>query len=1081
MKPKKTSLHAVVRSYEKFLIILFSLVMTSAVNASVLKSQVSLSVKQMPINKVFEQITKQTGVSILYSDNVIDGNQKVSFESNDSSLEEALSLLLKNQNCSFRVEKNQVVLFPVEEKATTTQQKNKRKTITGIVKDENGDPIPFAYVLIKGQSSGTSTLNDGTYELSIPEDVTLIFSYIGYTSLEIPTKGKTRIDVVLREANEVLGEVVVTGFNSVERQHISSAIETVDMEKAQTRPIAKLQEAFSGTVPGVILNKNSSVPGGSSSLNIRGVSTLQNSAPLVIVDGIEQSMDDIDPTQVQSMTVLKDAAAASMYGSRGANGVVVIETKRGETGNFKVNVNTWGAILSSIEKPDFVGAYDYAILTNEAHAAQGLSPAFTDSEIADLQSGKTPQVNWLKKATPKTAHTFNTSANITGGGGVGRFGLMLGYNNEQGETGVEKSNKFSARFNTNINLADKFIIMADFYAHRLTVDRVWDKDNNYANLVYQQAWKMNPTQQIDYPYNPDLIIDAPRHYMLHNDINPVALINEGGFRKNMHDRITINLRPRYYITPKLHLAGDMSYMINKSSARWERMTYKFFDGNGRPVTVWSHEVDSRQGASTSQLTARGTMNYETDLREEKDKLYVVAGSEIMSTNDTDYREFTKASFFGKATYSFDNKYILEAAVRGDGSSKFAPGYQWGIFPSVSGGWNIHNEGFMEKISEEGMINTLKMRASWGKIGNENVDPYLWQEIVNNWGWTMRVPNPEFSWEKQKQFNIGLDFVLLKNRFSGSFDYYNKDSYDLIYNSYPVPPLTGAHNPVTATNVGEVKNKGYEISLNWTDKINKDLRYSFGITFYDNQNSMQKVSQREGATDLPFKDNPNKIWRVGFPIDNFYGYQSQGYFQTQEEVDNTTAKFTGTKVGDIKYVDQNKDGIINDADKVILGDPTPRYNYSVNLNVEYKNWDFYVLGQGVGKRDGSILGLEGQPVINDSNTNSLGTPRKQYMEGRWTPENPNSRFPRMWTGTSPNSYLSDVWMSDASYFRLKSLQVGYTFKTVTKGISNLRLYANAENFLTITNWEGTEPERVRGASGTYPMMATYSLGLQVTFF
>lgn len=955
--------------------------------------------------------------------------------------------------------------------------KDNRKTITGVVKDEKGAPIPFAYVLIKGQSSGTSTNDNGSYEITISDDVTLIFSYVGYTSLEISTKGKTIIDVVMRESSEALSEVVVTGFNLVEKQHVSSAIETLDMDKAQTRPIAKLQEAFSGTVPGVILNRSSSIPGGGSSLNIRGVSTLQNSAPLVVVDGIEQSMDDIDPSQVQSISVLKDAAAASLYGSRGANGVIVIETKRGETGDFKINVNTWAAIHTSIEKPDFVGAYDYAKLTNEAYGVQGLAPAFSDIDLEKYKNGTIPSVNWLKEATPKTASTYNATANITGGGGVGRFGLMLGYNNEKGQSGLEGSNKFSARFNTNINLADKFIIMADFYAHRLTVDR---GENGEANTIYQQAWKMNPTQQIYYPENKDVDVSPYKHYMLHNDINPVAYRNEGGWRQNMHDRITINLRPRYYLTSKLHLAGDMSYMINKSAHKKERMTYKFFDGNGKPVTVWKHSVDGEQGVSISQMTARGTGNFETNLREGKDKLYVVGGSEIMSTTYTNYNEHSKASFFGKATYSFDDRYILEGAVRGDGSSKFAPGHQWGIFPSVSGGWNIHNESFMSELLKKKTISNLKLRASWGRIGNENVDPYLWQEVVNTWGWTMRVPNPEFSWEKQKQINLGLDLSVLNHRLNMSIDWYDKKSYDLIYSDFPVPPLTGSYYLTTATNIGEVRNKGYEISLSWADKINKDLRYSIGVTFYDNKNKMEKVGYQKGST-LVFKDNPNKIWMEGVPIDNFYGYTTQGYFQSQEEIDNTSAKFTGTKVGDIKYVDLNGDGVINDEDKVILGDPTPRYVYSINLNLGWKNWDFYVLGNGVGKRDGSILGLEGQPVINDGSTNALGTPRKQFMEGRWTPENRDSRFPRMWSGASPNSYLSDVWMSDASYFRFKSLQLGYTFKKVTKGISNIRVYGNAENFLTITNWEGTEPERIRGGSGSYPMMATYSLGVQVTFF
>lgn len=1018
-----------------FPLFLLAISLSISTNANVVKSHGKF-VYGMPINEVLGENISLTGVNVFYSNDFFLPSPQIQY---------------------------------------ITQKPDKGKVITGHVRDERGEPIPFAYVLIKGQSMGTSTSEDGSYEIAVSDDVTLIFSYVGYTSMEISTKGKNKIDVILREASESLSEIVVTGYNSVERQHLSSAIEVLDIDKAQTRPISKLQEAFGGTIPGVVLNKSTGIPGGSSSINIRGISTLQNTEPLVIVDGIEQSMSDLDLSQIQSITVLKDAAAASMYGSRGANGVIVIETKRGETGNFKVSVNAWGAINQSIEKPNFVGAYDYAILTNEAHASQGLAPAFNNEEVTNIKNGKIPSINWLKEITPYTACSYNTTANITGGGGVGRFSLMLSYNNEKGETGLDGSNKFSTRFNTNINLADKFIIMADFYAHRLNVDREF---GGGANTTYEQAWKMNPVQQIYYP-DKGIKIDAPKHYILYNDINPVAFINEGGWRKNMYDRITINLRPRYYLMSKLYLAGDLSYMINKSAHKQERMTYKFFDGNGKPVTVWGHEVSAEQGVSESQLTARGTINYETDIRNGLDKLYIIGGSEIMSTSYTNYNEYSKASFYGKATYSLGNRYMLEGTLRGDGSSKFAPGYQWGIFPSFSIGWNMHNENFISLMKENGVINILKFRASWGKIGNENVAPYLWQEVVNTWGWTMRVPNPMFTWEKQKQWNLGIDFSLFKNKLSGSFDIYQKYSYDLIYSDFPVPPLTGSYYLTTAANIGEVKNKGVESSLRWTDRI-RNLRYSIGVIFHDNKNSMQKVGYNKGDI-LVFKNDPNKIWIEGAPIDNFYGYLTNGFFQSQDEINNATAVFTGTKVGDIKYVDVNKDGIINDEDKVILGDPTPRYNYSLTLNMDYKNWDFFLLGQGVGKRDGSILGLEGQPVINDGNTNTLGTPRKQYMEGRWTPENPNSRYPRMWTGNSPNSFLSSVWMSDASYFRLKSLQIGYTFRRVTKGVSNLRVYANAENFLTITNWEGLEPERIRGGNGTYPMMATYSLGVQATFF
>lgn len=956
-------------------------------------------------------------------------------------------------------------------------QQEIRKQISGTIKDRQGNPIIGAYVLVKGQTGGTTSDEDGKYAINVTGDVTLVYSYIGFHPIERSTKGESVINIVLVEDDQDLNEVVITGYNTVERKHLASSIEAVDIDKVQRRPVFKLQEAFAGSVSGVVLNQGSNAPGDAGSISIRGVGTLKGSTPLVVIDGMEQSMSDIDLNQIKSITVLKDASAASMYGSRGANGVIIIETLRGNTGEFKVSLHSWAAIQSQTDKPDFVGAADYMTLNNEAKRLQNQTLLYTQDQIDAASRGEGANVDWWDAIMQRKASAYNFNANISGGGGVGTFNLMLGYLTENGLNKKDGTDKFSARFNTNINIDERFIIMADFYAHRLAVNRLMANDGS-TNYLYNQAYKMNPTQEIFYP---DSDFGIAKHYMLHNgNINPVATMNESGQRNNLHDRITLNIRPRYYILPEFHIAADLSYMMNKSSSKWERQTFRFYDGNGAPVDMWGHSVGSSQGVSESQITGRFQANYEKDLRDKKDKLYIVGGSEIMDYTFTDFRQISKASFFGKVNYSFDDRYLLEATVRSDGSSKFAPGHQWGVFPSMSVGWNAHNEAFFKNNINQDIISNLKFRFSYGKIGNEDVDPYLWQEKVNTWGWTMRIPNPDFTWEKQKQWNVGLDFAALRNRLNITADIYGKQSYDLIYASFPAPPLTGAHVLETAMNIGEVDNNGWEVSLKWTDKIGENFRYQLGAMLFDNKNEVKKAGYTADDV-LVFKDNADKIWYRGVPVDNYYGYTTDGYFQSQEEINNTKAKMPNTRVGDVKYIDRNDDGIINDDDKVILGSPLPRYNYAVSIDLGYKDWDFSVLGTGVGKRDGRLGGLEGMPVIVDGSTNALGTPREYYMKNRWTPENPNSRFPRVWTGASTNQYLSDVWISDASYFRIKSLQLGYTFKKVTEGISNLRLYFNAQDFLTVTNWEGLEPERYNGGNGVYPKMATFSVGVQVTFF
>jgi len=964
-----------------------------------------------------------------------------------------------------------MMLFIVLFSSFAHAQSNRQ--ITGTIKDNQNRPVVNASILVKGTNLGTASDAGGNFEIAVPTTATtLIFSAIGYEDQEISFGTKTRLNVILAEKNTGIDEVVVVGYSTVDKKHLASSVSQMDMSQTKTRPIMKMEQAFSGTIPGVTMLQGNSLPGSvPGSIAIRGVSTLQNASPLVIVDGMEQSLTDIDPNQIKSLTVLKDAASTSMYGSRGANGVIIIETERGSTGQFKVDINAWAAIDDPIDLPTFVNATDYMKLNNEAKLLQGQTPLYSAEDISKAESGEIKSVNWLNEIMQSKSYSHNQAASVSGGGGVGTFNLMLGHIQENGLNSIEGSEKFSARFNTNVNIANKFVLLADFYAHRLQVDRLLANDDGHG--LYQIAWRMNPTQQIFFEGT-----DIPNHYMLHNNLNPVASINHGGTKNYMHDRSTINLRPKYYINPNLNIEGNVSYMINKSANKSVRETFKFYDVNGKPATIWANSVGAEQGVSQSQITARALVNYTKDLRGNKDKLYFTGGTEIMNFTYTDYREVNKASFFGKLNYSFADRYLLELTARSDGSSKFAPGQKWGFFPSAAVAWNLHNESFMSSFLENKSITNFKIRGSYGLIGNENVDPYLWQEVVNTWGWMMRVPNPNFSWEKQKQWNIGADVTLLNNRLNLTAEVYDKFSYDLIYSDFPVPPLTGSYSLTSAINIGEVRNKGYELSASWSDKIG-NVNYTIGGMFFDNTNKVEKAGYSRTDT-LIFKNTNDKIWYNGIAIDNYYGYETDGFFQNKQEIDGTTAKLSNTLPGDVRYKDQNGDGIINDDDRVDLGDPFPHLNYSINLNLKYKRWDFAALGQGVGRRTARLSGMEGYPILVDGTSNALGAPRQEYADNRWTPDTPNSRFPRVWTGASTNTFLSNVWLSDASFFRIKMLQLGYTFPKWGNTFHNVRLYVNAQDAFTFTKFEGLDPER-NGGNGNYPRMATYSFGVKATIF
>lgn len=947
-----------------------------------------------------------------------------------------------------------------------------QKKIEGTVTNLQGEPLPATNVLVKGSNIGTTTDAQGYFEIKVAHDAILIFSSVGYQDKEVNVtdlNGQS-VHVTLQQSILGLDELTVVGYSQVETKHVASSVATVDMAEIETQPISKLQEAFSGTIPGVVMMKENSMPGTvPGQIRIRGISTLQNADPLVIVDGMEQSLTDINPHEIKSITVLKDAASAAMYGSRGANGVIIIKTKRGSAENFNLELFSSVTVDDPIKLPDFVNSADFMKLRNEARTLQGELPAFTADEIALAENGKYVNVDWMDKIMQQRAYSYNMSANISGGGGVGTFSLMLGYKNERGLNPYQGQKMYSARFNTTMNMGDKFILLADFYARRLQVDRL---HMGAGDDIYEAAWEMFPTDSIYYGTGPD------RHYRLHHEINPVAMINEGGTAKNLYDRITLNLRPRYNLTEHLSLRGNISYMINKSASKYERQTFKFFDEEGKPTKTWSNDVDASQGTSVSQLTSRGLINYEKGLRNDKDKIYVTAGTEVMVHNYTDYREYSKASFFGKVNYSFDDRYILVGTIRADGSSKFAPGHRWGVFPAGAIAWNVHNEDFMSSLKESGFLNNLKFRLSYGIIGNENVDPYLWEEIVNNWGWTIRVPNPEFSWEKQKQANIGVDLTILDHRLSFTADVYRKHSYDLIFSSYPVPPLTGSHSLESAVNIGQVENKGWELSAKWSDQIGA-ISYSISGMLFNNQNKVLQAGYTSSDT-LVFKGNSDKIWYKGIAMNNYYGFESNGYFQNENQIEKATAIMPNTRVGDIRYVDQNKDGIINNEDRVYLGNPDPHYNYAINIDLQYKNWTLDLMGQGVGKRLGRLKGLIGYPVIMDGSANEYGTPRQYYMDNRWTPETPHSRFPRVWTGTSPNAVLSDVWLSDASYFRIRSIQLGYELKDVTDSFKSIRFFINARDPFVFTDWEGLDPER-NGGNGQYPRMRSFTFGVIASIY
>jgi TonB-linked SusC/RagA family outer membrane protein len=962
-----------------------------------------------------------------------------------------------------------VFLFPA------LQLHAQERVIKGKVTDSNDKPLIGVIVGVKGTQNGTYTNNDGHYKIQIKKkNAVLIFSFIGYQQVTIKTKSynKNTINVTLRQKTIGLNAITVFGYNQIESSHVASSVAEVNMNQIHTKNFTKMQQALSGTVPGVVMTQTSNFPGDvPGTIHIRGISSLENTSPLVLVDGIEESLTDLDPDNIQSITVLKDAASAALYGARGANGVIIVKTKRAKANQFKMQLNSSVSFHDPIRQPHFVNSANFMKLRNEAKKLQGEAIPFSQHQIEMAEKGEWGSVNWLDKIEQQRAYNQNSQVNIMGGGDVGTFALMLGFKSDQGMDPFQGQEMFTARFNTNINVSNGFTLLADFYARRLKVNSLHAQSRND---IFAAAWRMQPTDSVFYP-------GSKNHYQLHNgEINPVAAINVGGQAHSLYDRITLNLRPRYKINDNVSLRGNVSYMVNKSASKYKRSTYKFVNQKGKPVKFWENAVGSSQGVSVSQFTTRGLVNYASNFRKGKDKLNLIVGTEAMLHTFTNFKEYSRASFFTKMNYSLANdRYEFMASMRADGSSKFAPGHRWGYFPSGAFAWNVTNEGFMSGITATGTLTKMKLRFSYGYVGNENVAPYLWEPIVNNWGWSIRIPNPEFTWEKQNQGDIGIDLTMLNQRLNITADAYRKHSFDLIFGSYPVPPLTGSNSLESAVNIGAVKNEGWEFSAGWSDHIGRSFSYTISGMVFNNENKVLKAGPTKSDT-LVFKGNPDKIWYRGISMNNYYGFETSGYYQSKKEIKDTKAKFPHTQVGDIKYIDQNNDGTLNTRDRINLGDMDPHFNYAIHINLSYKRWNFKASGTGVGRRLGRLGGLEGYPVLMDGQTDSYGTPRRYYMKHRWTPENRHSRFPRVWTGASPNAKLSNVWLSNAAYFRVTLLEIGYTFPVVGKNIKNLRLYINAQDPFLFTPWEGLDPER-NGGNGQYPRMRGITFGVNATIF
>lgn len=952
-------------------------------------------------------------------------------------------------------------------------------TIQGQVmeKSEPPYPLPGVTILIKNTTSGVISDQNGYFSIKAKRGDILTFNYVGFSTYEyVISREISNLTVSLSEDLQVLDEVVVTGFSEERKLNTISSISSLDVSKnLASKPITSLSQALQGGITGLNVTNTSGLPGEDAAmLKIRGVSSLEtNSDPLVLVDGIPMEMEYLDPNTIESVSVLKDAAASAIYGARAANGVIVVKTKRGMPGKINISYNGYVGVQEATYLPKFIDGAGYMEMVNAANLNVGGSEVYNQAAI-DATRNRTDLVNYPN--TDWSDYLFDSgsiqshSVAVSGGGNLARFALTVNYLENIGLMENTNSNRLNIRANTSVTLLDNLSVNMDFNSSRR--NREMPLFNNNGN-IFHYMYSTPPTTVIHYPMKEgsDIVYYGNRP----EQRNPAAIIERGGIRSRLDDNISINISPRWEVIPNLIIRGQYSYRIGSGARHDARSAYNFFDYNsGAFLQTW--------GASYTAATDRSSYYYlggtaEYTFEHDNHRLFVIGGYNQELTNTGDWDRYSMVSMFGKANYTFGNRYLLDVTVRRDGSSRFGKGNKTGVFPSIGAGWNLHEEAFMELLKDK--ISEFKVRGSYGLLGNENIGLYKYQSLINSGNGNEEVyGNPNITWETVNMLNVGAD-IRLFNNLAITFEYYDKLTTDMII----TPPISFIGGSSSAPlNSGKVRNRGWELDINY----GKQLTDNFGFNIHGGLS--QNKNKIEDLFGAPY-DNGNQIHQIGYALDSYYVYETTGLLQesdfTTDASGNLVPKenviiFDGQKPGDIHYIDRDGDKRITTEDRVIRGDEQPKLGYFANLSLNYRKWDLDILLQGVEGVDAYYS----EPYSFGLNVSGDGQTPMAAQTDYWTPENPNARYPRMAPNSSygSNHHTSDFWYFDASYCRVKYIQLGYTFDQMglrTIGISNIRLYANVQNPFTFTEDDLVDPES-RGQRGTYPLIKTYSLGLSLNF-
>jgi TonB-linked SusC/RagA family outer membrane protein len=1118
-----------------FICVFLNLITVAKANVQGPLDEVFISIKtaHTTLLEIFEAVKTQTAYSFAYDDNAINVSQKISIKTGQIRLNNLLDEVSQKAGLKF-TQKNFSIIVSTAAIDTLKQTGNQGTiSIKGLVKDSRGNALAGAIVTVKGTNISVLSDDQGVFVLNADANAVLVISYIGYRTIEVPVNNQSEISIAIEELNQSLNEVVVVGYQTLRRSEITGAVSNINVSDVSKLPVGNVDQALQGKAAGVRITQNTGQPGEPIAVRIRGVGTINDNNPLFVIDGVptKDGINFLSPNDIESITILKDAASAAIYGARSANGVIVITTKSGKKGAAQFNYSGYAGYQTHGDLPKMTNTAEYVELYNEAVANDNMditNAALKRKPIPDTM--QMDNTDWLD-AIFRKGFIQNHNISVNGGSDKTTYYVSANYFKQDGIILNSWYERYSMLSKLNIQLTNKLNFGNNFnfsYSERNIIGSSGDGYGGNGGSVVRYAFFRTPPISV---FNPDgTYTDLPSYPNFFGDgYNPVGLAEKTDNKEKVY-RVFGNIFLEYKLSHNLKFKTDLGLDVIFTDAKRfdENWGTNLRINNPSRLTVstaknlnfiWSntlqynktfngvHNITALVG--TEAISNTNTIHGGTD-HNFPDQIpnlrYLGNGLNITSQNVFEGEQrWALFSLFANANYAYDNRYLVSFNVRRDGSSRFSETNRYGNFFSGSAGWNVHNEEWFSNAIPA--ISTLRLRASFGQLGNQDIGNYPWASIIGsgynyvfgapqatNSGYTVAVRgNENVKWESSTQSDAGIDLGVFKNRLSVAADYFIKKTSDMLI---PVPlPLIGGSAAAPYVNAGDVENSGFEFEVTYNNG-DKKFRYEISANFATLKN---KVTSLADGAPIPGGRIDNGVYAtlttVGQPIGSFYLPEMEGIFQNDGDIFKHAYQGPYVRPGDVKFKDQNGDGVIDEKDRVFLGSAIPKFTYGLTASLQYANFDFSAFFQGV---YGNKLYLQVNQDI-EGFYRAFNLTQRVYDE-RWRGEGTSNIMPRVsWLGSTNNKTPSSRFLEDGSYVRLKNLQIGYTIphKIVDKWhMKGLRIYATGQNLLTFTKYTGLDPEQhtsdnlnnetYRGDVaagidwGTYPSARSYVFGVNLNF-